>query len=541
VSPHILVAAVAAAAGALVGLSVLTPSVAAEPVAERLVLPFACAKTGDRIDVVPAARHELPVLGSRTSTRVEPCADPRWRERGGSCAPIEVHKLDVECGGQRVAWSDLAAAIAQRTDVRVDVAAGADPVSCRLVQMGAGRGRKLALACTTARGGGPVRLVLPAGFAPFGDVAGGATHAGLLVAPLADAASRRATTVAQAAGRMFGDLRQPAVPVAGAAVPTAPDRSDTAVPMPTPMVTATAAPATDAPATEASGAATPVAAGVRAGPIGDPALLGRGGSTAWLDTGVPAAATPLPELGTPVSHGSGGFVGEAVAAEHARAGAAQAPPHATPTTLAALLLAMAALTAIAVRVRVGSRRAVVTPEVAPRAPAAGPRRVVDIEGHNAAATVGAMLRETRVRLARLGNAGPLSDVLAEEIDGLAHRLAGVEASAKGSRDAARKAAPAFRNLVREIDRVRRIIDGAAVSIGRTVDLTRVPVTRAEAYAVLGLNADVGEATLKKVADGLRMSWHPDHARTDADRAEREARIKSINAAVDLISGRRRAA
>jgi hypothetical protein len=40
---------------------------------------------------------------------------------------------------------------------------------------------------------------------------------------------------------------------------------------------------------------------------------------------------------------------------------------------------------------------------------------------------------------------------------------------------------------------------------------------------------------------LRMNWHPDHARDDEDRAAREARIKAINIALDLINGKRVAA
>ena len=67
----------------------------------------------------------------------------------------------------------------------------------------------------------------------------------------------------------------------------------------------------------------------------------------------------------------------------------------------------------------------------------------------------------------------------------------------------------------------------------------MPRTRAEALEVLGMGIapDVNETAIKKIIDGLRLSWHPDHARDPADRAMREQRIKQINAAWDIISGK----
>ena len=68
----------------------------------------------------------------------------------------------------------------------------------------------------------------------------------------------------------------------------------------------------------------------------------------------------------------------------------------------------------------------------------------------------------------------------------------------------------------------------------------MPRTRAEALEVLGMGLapDLNEAAIKKIIDGLRMSWHPDHATDDADRATRELRLKQINAAWDIIAGPR---
>ena len=68
----------------------------------------------------------------------------------------------------------------------------------------------------------------------------------------------------------------------------------------------------------------------------------------------------------------------------------------------------------------------------------------------------------------------------------------------------------------------------------------IPKTRAEAFEVLGVNPNASEASLKRTVDALRMGWHPDHAKDDADKIMREERTKQINIAWDLIVGKRAA-
>ncbi len=77
--------------------------------------------------------------------------------------------------------------------------------------------------------------------------------------------------------------------------------------------------------------------------------------------------------------------------------------------------------------------------------------------------------------------------------------------------------------------------------GRVRVLDAVPATEAEAYELLGINPDASRTVVKKVVDGLRQSWHPDHAKDDSDRLRREDRMKQINIAWDLIQGKQRAA
>lgn len=69
---------------------------------------------------------------------------------------------------------------------------------------------------------------------------------------------------------------------------------------------------------------------------------------------------------------------------------------------------------------------------------------------------------------------------------------------------------------------------------------RIPRTRSEALQVLGMGVtpSANDAALKKIVDGLRLSWHPDLARDESDRQMRELRLKQINAAWEIIQGKR---
>jgi hypothetical protein len=77
--------------------------------------------------------------------------------------------------------------------------------------------------------------------------------------------------------------------------------------------------------------------------------------------------------------------------------------------------------------------------------------------------------------------------------------------------------------------------GALVGLGDAI-----PRTKAEALQVLGMGvtADAAEAAIKRIVDGLRLSWHPDYAKDPEDRRIRELRVKQINAAWEIIRGKR---
>jgi hypothetical protein len=148
-----------------------------------------------------------------------------------------------------------------------------------------------------------------------------------------------------------------------------------------------------------------------------------------------------------------------------------------------------------------------------------------------------MLRQTETAAAQLKGAAPLRDVLNAEMAQVRQRLANVETLVLKGEMPAEKSAPQFRNLVRDLERIGRIVDSAVASLSGARKTTTLPRTISEAYEVLGVNAEVSAGVLKKIVDALRMSWHPDHARDEADRSLREARMQQINIAWELISKR----
>jgi hypothetical protein len=82
--------------------------------------------------------------------------------------------------------------------------------------------------------------------------------------------------------------------------------------------------------------------------------------------------------------------------------------------------------------------------------------------------------------------------------------------------------------------------GVVVQAAATGDIA-LPTALAEAFSILGTNADAPTDVIKKIVDGLRQSWHSDLARSEEERVYREKRMQQLNAAWDLILQSRRAA
>ncbi len=450
-----------------------------------LVMPYACTKIGNRVVTTPGPARRYPVVGRLDAFELPGCTN--GSRAGTDCRPVAVHHFDILCGGKRVSWSDVAYSIAEsRPYPSKRTAIDDGSARCRLT---ADRSRldhtgaALSVVCYQPQASFPyTRMLVPAGFAPVGE----------------------------AGGRI----------VAADAPPAAPRQSGVLHAL-----------VTSSPLPDITPVANEPAAAV---PRLDFAQAMDSGRAKILAINVPVVL----DASTPRS-GPWGFIWGFGAALAGLAGfGAWRWPHKArrvkARTARSLLQAIVwgETYGTGVRQKFAGLPTVFKP---------APKPIADIKAANAASAVTALLGDAQGRLSDLRNAGPLNDVLTQELGQLRQRLSALESTAAESEEAAARASPGFRNLMRDIERVRRITDSAALSIGTNRSPTRIPATKAEAFDLLGLNPDVAEGTLKKVADGLRMNWHPDHARDDADRTAREARIKAINIAIDLINGRRAAA
>src|SRR5690606_16667130 len=82
---------------------------------------------------------------------------------------------------------------------------------------------------------------------------------------------------------------------------------------------------------------------------------------------------------------------------------------------------------------------------------------------NAGETCAALLAQTQIVVDNLSSAGPLREVLHVGLNQVRRRLASACVLAASGGEAARRAASQFRALVHEIERTRRIAEGAAAS------------------------------------------------------------------------------
>lgn len=434
---------------------ILSPAAAGE----RLVMPYDCRVEADQLRLSPSPERSYAIVGEREEQTVSTCP----AAMAESCRTVMVHRFAIACGNASADWMQVAGAIrgaaanrawieGSRLNLVMPARSEGERANCRMGPSSAPgtSGGRDASCQPWRRGGNFDHLILPAGFAPIGEL--GAR----LMIGIGDEV---AAAPGAAAARLYRSATDGEVTVAKAdplAVLEPSARRDT-------FETA-----------------------LEPGPDDDWITVVRAGDDAPVPTAY-AAATPL----------------------------------------WALLSAAGAM--LALLILFGVRYLSLREGFAIRGAAAG------------TVSVAAMLQQTEQAAKALKAAGPLREVLLAELRQVRVRLAGVERSSVAGEMPAERLAPTLRGMVRELERIRRIIDSAAVSLTDARRDGRLPRTMSEAYEVLGVNAEVSAGVAKKIVDALRMSWHPDHARDDADRALREDRIRQINIAWDLINAKREAA
>lgn len=473
---------------------------------ERIAMPFECAIIDGRIVLQPSRATDYAIQGVRRERKVSTCQ----HDGTNGCRTVTAHRFDVACEGGTAAWIDIAAKI-QNADInRVWIEDGQlnlmvprpDAVEAirechRWEAQAAVSGREVVVegkCLPWARKASFDRLALPAGYAPVDE----------LGAQLIEAVSS-----APQFAPVYAALLSPV------AMTTQARTRETTVAVIDPEAMRTTGTRMQA---------------------WDTVLQPEYGQDDWVTVVHSGSADDATDdVILNVAQRS-----ELAAPDAAVAGAVQAADGTERGWHVLWLLAFAVFGAAAIVALLMK----CVPVMRSRSAGAARTRLRwrNVSIANASTTISALLEQTSEAVAQLNGAGPLREVLMGELQAVRERSAHIERAAGKGEVSSEKAGIQCRALVKDLERIRRIGDSAAVSLKIAGSANpMLPQTASEAYDVLGVNAHVSAGVLKKIVDALRTSWHPDHARDDADREVREQRIRQINIAWDLINGERKAA
>ena len=439
--------------------------------AEQIVLPFDCNVAGGRVQVRPSGDQAYRIYGARQQDQYRACSE----QNPDRCRSFLVQSFTMACGRDRVAWTDVYAAISKVTDGR----AFYNNDGRLFYRMGPREPQDSYPFPAPRHAMGVVEM--PDGFAPMAGVDAIFTPLDSRVAELEDAPPP--------------DARAPREPEPSFAPALTPKAAEKPKAIDAPKAADSPKPVTPPKAAE------PPKAEVVLEPKPPELKLSE---TKPLET-ASTNAPPAEETAKPQSMTPG----------------AAAPL--TPTILnnpAAKEVATASQTETVVAA------AEITPPPQPQAVSEAGSRV---EGWSA--TGGPGLSVPPIAFAILIAAATLAILLVILKKQAASPIAAgpvrgpIEPTLPGFAPAPPD--PAAQALILREDPGPPALSAIAVSTG-------MPVTRDDALTFLGLNAGATDAVIRKVVEGLRQSWHPDLATDDADRVAREERIKGINAAAAIL-------
>ena len=441
--------------------------------AEQIVLPFDCNVVGGRVQVRPSGDQAYRIYGARRQDQYRACSE----QNPDRCRTFLVHSFQMACGRDRAEWPDVYAAIAKVTDGRAFYNKDG-----RLYYRMGPREPQDSYPFPAPRSATGI-VELPDGFAPMAGVDAIFTPLDPRIAELEDAPPPSAQ-----ADRVPEPVKKPSF---------APALTPKPVEQPKPVEAA-------ASSSVAKPAASPKTSDTKKSEVvlepkpADPKPL----ETASTDKAASeTAGSPAPDVKTP-----------------------DAAAPVMPTILnnpAAKEVETASKTETVVAATE------ITPPPQPVASRVeGPR----VEGWSA--TGGPSLSVPPIAFAILIAAATLAILLVILKKQAASPIAAgpvrvpIEPTLPGF-DPAPSGAKGQSLTVREEPGAPALSTEADASTG-------MPATRDEALALLGLNVGASDAVIRKVVEGLRQSWHPDHANDEADRAAREERIKAINVAAGLL-------
>jgi hypothetical protein len=441
---------------------------------EQIVLPFDCNIVGGRVQVRPSGDQAYRIYGARRQEQYRACSE----QSPDRCRTFLVHSFKMACGRDRAEWPEVYAAIAKVTDGR----AFFNNDGALYYRMGPREPRDSYPFPEPRRPSGIVEM--PAGFAPMAGIDAIFTPLDPRVAELEDGPApdapdpdARAYRDAETASRRNEGGFAPALTPKAAEKPKVVE---------TPKIAEAPKPV-EPPKSQVVLEPKPL----ETASTDKPAAASSATEASRASEGAPPTETAAPLAPTILNNPAAKEVETASQTETVVAAAEI--PSGPPTTTAAIP-------------NVGSR----------------------VEGWSA--NGGTRLSVPPLAVAILIAAATLAILLV-----ILKKQAAVPAAAGPLRIPIEPTLPGFdppRASTGQALTVRATPEPPSLSTG--TPSTDLPVTRADALALLGLNADASEAVIRKVVEALRQSWHPDLATGDADRAAREVRIKAINVAAGIL-------
>lgn len=500
---------------------------------DRIALPYTCTVDGGRLRLEPSGEHDYPIVGPRDQRTFTFCP----MGGGGRCHTWMVHRFAVQCTGGRAAWPEIVAAAARHQQSRAVIEGGQlllrlgpRPLDHATGRCGDGRsagiGRAAAAlspcpvpaAVTSGRASHSHILAMPRGFAPVGLIGGRfIIDAEPHTRPLQTA--RAATT--ESAG-VIPPIALPALP---RRLPETVISEALSPPMMSPQSDANAVSAAP-PAPTAPPRPIEIAAAPRAAAPAEP-------STPVIEP-LPLA-DPVPPTFEPIAFTQHSEVA-GIASSRDEQGALSLDAFARTYALILVATALTALTALTMRRRRWRRARWHRPGTAHGGEGDGQRAVAlrdKAEGH---------ITLISTALDRLAMMAPLRNALSRDLQSSERRLAVVVAAISTrngvDEEAWTRARRRLERIATDLDRLQHIAESAVSSLSGLGSVRALPRNKDEAYLTLGVTPGVSEAILKRLVEALRISWHPDLAQNEADREARDVRIKEINVAWDLITGKR---
>lgn len=496
--------------------------------ADTVVGPFRCQVEDGMLKVVSAPVRMYRVGPVRRTLPVTTCAAGGGDER---CRTLIVHQFEVDCAGTMVPWRAVAARIIARRAANIEMRQGGQlafqlkgPSFASLNALckpGAADGIAISNsarhwnldATCNEFGYVPQRpIVLPPGFAPLAELGGriiiSPETAGRVVPP---APARRDDT---GRGQGVGGA-----PVAVAAAPRQLMAPVTASVLPPRAVVAPPLPEVHQPGTVPAAVVPPAA---RTQP----------------------AATELREP-QPVTLNSWSTLVEVVRVGTGEEGSTEARRNAQQSMVATLLTLTLLTSLFSGLGWFAGRRFWRPPDIRKVDPyqVMLRREVVDLAKPDAqmcgelCRSAQGLVGHIHAGVDELRGVAPLRRVLLREVRGMEKFLAATIATQPDDPQEWKRMRLRLQRVVTDLARLKDITEGARRSLSAVTVRRELPRDKDEAYEVLGANPEASDKILKRLVDALRATWHPDHARSEEDRAAREERIKQINVAWDLIQGK----